>query len=334
MLAELADIRGVAGDEKRVRSYLVNKLEGKGTEIKVDTMGNVLVRKQGSKTTKRIMLAAHMDEIGLMVTEIDKSGLLRFAPVGGIDHRILVAKRVLVGDEALPGVIGSKPVHLQEQGEESKPFPLASLYIDCGFTDNEQAKKNVKVGDYITFDVTCESLGEGFLRGKAFDDRAGCYILLELLLENNKLAFDVAFTVQEEVGTRGAQVAAYALQPEIALAVEATAASDTPGTDKEFSSTIVGKGPAISVMDRTIIVKREFREKLVKAADGAEVAYQYRRFTGGGTDAGVISLSRNGVEAGTVAIPCRYIHSPYSIMQESDLQGAVKLVRSWLELNQ
>ena len=334
MLAELADIRGVAGDEKRVRDYLIKKIEGSGIETHVDTMGNLLARKKGRKTEKKIMLAAHMDEIGLMVTALDKSGLLKFAPVGGIDHRVLVAKRVLVGDQGLPGVIGSKPVHLQEEGEANKPFPLAGLYIDCGFSSSAQAAKHVKVGDYVTFDVSCQPLGKGFLRGKAFDDRAGCQILLELLLENNKLSFDAAFTVQEEVGTRGAQVAAYRLEPEIALAVEATAASDTPGTGKEFSSTVIGKGPAITVMDRTIIVKKDFRDGLVKAAEKCKVDYQFRRFAGGGTDAGAISLSRSGVDAGTVAIPCRYIHSPFSIMQESDYQGAVKLIRSWLEINQ
>ncbi len=334
MLAALADLRGVSGDEGEVRRFLLEKLDGFNGDITVDTIGNLLVRKRGDCSKKRIMLSAHMDEVGLMVMAIQPGGLLKFKPVGGIDTRVLVAKRVCIGPKGLPGVIGAKPIHLQKPGEQKKPYEEESLFIDAGFKNREEAEKQIKIGDYVSFESSCVALDDGFYRGKAFDDRAGCLVLLELLLENNGLSFDAAFTVQEEVGTRGAAVAAYTLQPQVALAVEATAAADTPETEKDAVTTALGAGPAISFMDLTILVSRAMREQLVAAAEKASVPYQFRRFTGAGTEAGVISLSREGVQTAVLAIPCRYIHSPHSIMQESDLRASIALIRTWLEARQ
>ncbi len=334
MLAELADLNGVSGNEKAVRRFLLNRLEGARACSTVDTMGNLFVRKGAESSKRRVMLSAHMDEVGLMITSIQKSGLLKFKPVGGIDARMLVAKRLRIGDKGLPGVIGAKPFHLQEKDEQKKPFREESLCIDAGFAGREEAEKHVKPGDYVSFDSACTALGEGYFRGKAFDDRAGCLILLELLLENNGLNFDAAFTVQEEVGTRGAEVAAYRLQPQKALVVEATAAGDTPETEKDAVSTSLGKGPAISIMDRTIMVSRELREELAEAAEEAGVPYQYRRLTGAGTEGGAISLSREGVKTAVISVPCRYIHSPHSVVKESDINHTLSLVRAWLERRQ
>ncbi|MGM0688420.1 MAG: M42 family metallopeptidase [Bacillota bacterium] len=334
MLAELADLNGVSGDEGIVRRVLVEKLDQFKSRTAVDTMGNFLVRKGSKNNNPRIMLSAHMDEVGLMIMSIHESGLLRFKPVGGIDKRVLVAKRVKIGLPGLPGVIGTKPVHLQKKGEQKKPFDEEKLYIDGGFKNRSEAEKNVQIGDYVTFDSPCIELGDGFYRGKAFDDRAGCQILLELLLENNGLVFDAAFTVQEEVGARGAAVAAYTLQPEIALTVETTAAADTPETEKESVSTALGAGPAISIMDRTIMVSRDMREGLVEAAVKAGVSYQFRRFTGAGTEAGIIALTREGIKTAVVAVPCRYIHSPNSVLQEKDIRATVNLIRAWIECRQ
>jgi len=280
------------------------------------------------------MLAAHMDEVGLMIMDFEKNGLLRFKAVGGIDSRVLVAKRLLVGMHELPGVIGSKPIHLQKQGEQNKPFRDNELYIDCGFKNREEASDYLRIGEYATFAVKCRVISKNALRGKAFDNRVGCLVLLSLLLEENGLSFDAAFTVQEEVGTRGAQIAAYTMEPDLALVVEATAASDTPGTEQELSSTILGQGPAISLMDSTVMVDRQLRTGLVRAADKAKVCYQYRRFTAAGTDGGAIAYSRSGVKTAVLSVPCRYIHSPHSILFQSDLQATIDLVRSWLEEQQ
>ncbi len=331
-LKKLSNLPGVSGSEKAVREAIIEKLQGSPLEWQIDTMGNLLVRKNGgSSRSRRIMLAAHMDEVGLMVASIEKSGHLRFRPVGGIDSRVLVSKRVRVGNEGIPGVIGSKAIHLQKREEWQKPFELEQLYIDIGVRNREEAEKYVQIGAYASFDTECLSFGDGCLRGKAFDDRAGCAVLLELLLEKEGPAFDAAFTVQEEVGLRGAQVAAYTLQPQLALAVEATAAADIPGTVKERSATVLGSGPAISFMDRSLIVDRDIYQGLIGAGERGKIPFQFRRFTGGGTDAGAIALSREGVRAGVVAVPCRYIHSPCCVLKVSDFEHTVTLVRTWLE---
>ncbi len=331
-LEKLSNLPGVSGSEKAVRQAIIEELRGHPLEWQTDTMGNLLVRKKGnSSRSRRIMLAAHMDEVGLMVASIEKSGHLRFRPVGGIDSRVLVSKRVRLGNEGIPGVIGSKAIHLQKREEWQKPFELDQLYIDIGARNREEAEKYVQIGAYGSFDTECISFGEGCLRGKAFDDRAGCAVLLELLLEKDSPGFDAAFTVQEEVGLRGARVAAYTLRPELALAVEATSAADTPDIPDERSSTVLGSGPAISFMDRSIIIDREIFQSLIAAGEKAGVPFQLRRFTGGGTDAGAIALSREGVRAGVVALPCRYIHSPCCVLKKSDFEHTVTLVRSWLE---
>lgn len=331
-LEKLSNLPGISGNEKAVREAIIEELRGRPLKWQTDTMGNLLVRKHGgSSLSHRIMLAAHMDEVGLMVTSIEKSGHLKFRPVGGIDLRVLVSKRVRLGDDAIPGVIGSKAIHLQKPGERGKPFELDELYIDMGAKDKAEAERYLQVGTYASFDTECVSFGDGCLRGKAFDDRAGCAVLLELLQEEGGPAFDAAFTVQEEVGLRGARVAAYTLQPQLALAVEATAAADTPDTEDERSATVPGSGPAISFMDRSLIVNREVFESLIRAGEAAGIPFQLRRFTGGGTDAGAVALSREGVKAGVVAVPCRYIHAPCSVLKKSDLLHTAALVRAWLE---
>lgn len=332
-LAELSNLRGVSGAEAEVSSYLADRLEEGRFEVRVDSIGNLLVRK-GRKKGKKLMLSAHMDEVGLMIMDFEKNGLLRFRAVGGIDSRILVAKRLRVGIHALPGVIGSKPIHLQKKGEQDKPFREDSLYIDCGFKNHEEAAGYLKVGEYATFDVKCAAISKNAFRGKAFDNRAGCLVLLSLLLEKNSLSFDAAFTVQEEVGTRGAQIAAYTMEPDRALVVESTAAADTPETEQELSSTILGQGPAISLMDSTVMVDRQMRNELTVAAKKAGIIYQYRRFTGAGTDGGAIAYSRSGVKTAVLSVPCRYIHSPHSVLYESDLKSTIDLVRSWLDTQQ
>lgn len=330
-LEKLSNLPGVSGDEGKVRQAIIELLKGQPVRVASDSLGNVLVRKEGRGGSTRAMLAAHMDEVGLMVTSIEKNGLLKFKAVGGIDSRVLVAKTVRVGPDGIPGVIGGKAVHLQKEAEWKKPYEVEQLSIDIGAKNKDEAEKHVKIGAYVSFDTTFVSLGDGCCLGKAFDDRAGCAMILELLMDKGGPGFDAAFTVQEEVGSRGAQVAAYTLKPERALALEGTAAADTPGTTKEKSSTMLGYGPAVSIMDRSLIANREILQQLIKAGQTNGVPFQFRRFTGGGTDAGAIALTREGVKAGVVAVPCRYIHSPLSMLKESDYENTVTLVRAWLE---
>ncbi|MEW5785805.1 MAG: M42 family peptidase [Bacillota bacterium] len=330
LLEKLANLRGVSGDEGCVRRAIKELLQDSPVTIKTDSIGNLFVRKEGSRQGCRLMLAAHMDEVGLMVTAVEKSGHLKFNPVGGIDSRILVAKRVRIGAQGIPGVIGAKAIHLQKPGERNKPYEVEDMYIDIGVKKKEEAEKLAKVGDYVSFDSTCSKIGDGYWRGKAFDDRAGCAVLLELLLDPQLDGFDAVFTVQEEIGSRGALTAAYTLRPERALVIEGTAAADTPGTDREASSTTLGAGPALSVMDRSIIVDRTMLQELINAAQSAAIPFQFRRFTGGATDAGAVALTGEGVKAAVVSVPCRYIHSPHSVLKESDLQSTAALVKAWL----
>lgn len=331
-LEQLSNLSGVSGDEGKVRRAIAGLLRKHPLEISADSIGNLLVRKEGRRRAAGVMLAAHMDEVGLMVVSVEKSGHLKFKAVGGIDSRVLVAKSVLVGPQGIPGVIGTRAVHLQKPGERKKPYEIEHLYIDIGAKNREEAEKHVRIGTYVSFDSTFMNIGDGCHVGKAFDDRAGCSVLLELLLDPGCPGFDAAFTVQEEIGLRGAQVAAYTLMPQKALALEGTAAADTPGTENENSSTMLGKGPAISIMDRSLMVDREILQGLIGAAESAGLNYQFRRFTGGATDAGAIALSGEGARAGVVSVPCRYIHSPRSVIKESDLKDTVSLVSRWLEL--
>lgn len=330
-LETLSNLPGVSGDEGRVRRAISEMLQDQPLQLKTDSIGNLFVRKGDLAKGPRVMLSAHMDEVGLMVMAVEKSGHLKFRPVGTIDERVLAAKQVRVGPEGIPGVIGAKAVHLQKPGERQKPYEADQLTIDIGARSKEEAERYVQVGDYVSFDSSFIPLGEGYFRGKAFDDRAGCAVLLELLMDRDVPPFDAVFTVQEEVGSRGALVAAYHLQPQRALVLEGTVAADTPGTDHEQSSTVLGDGPAISIMDRSVIVDREMLRELIHTAETANIPYQFRRFTGGGTDAGAIALTREGVKAALVSVPCRYIHSPYSVLKESDFHGTVALVRSWLQ---
>lgn len=332
----MSNLPGVSGNEDQVRRAIVDILTGENAPdppltIHTDTLGNLLINKPGQRPGPGVMLTAHMDEVGLMVTTVEKTGHLKFKPVGGIDPRILVSKPVKVGARQLPGVIGCKAIHLQKPEERKKPYTLEQLYIDIGAEGKEQALKLVNPGDYVSFDATMLALGNDCFRGKAFDDRAGCAVLLELLMKDSELSFDAAFTVQEEVGSRGAVVAAYSLQPELAVVIEGTMASDTPGTEPDFSITSLGHGPALSFMDSSFMAHRQVWQELVTVAEQCGIPFQHRRFAGGGTDAGAVALSRGGVKTVVVSVPCRYIHTPHSLLKESDLKHTAALIKAWLE---
>ena len=332
----LSNLPGVSGDEGRVRRAIADILTRESPPdsaltLRTDPLGNLLVHKPGRSPGPRIMLSAHMDEVGLMVTSVEKNGSLRFKPVGGIDPRVLVSKPVRVGAKLIPGVIGCKAIHLQKPEERKKPYTREQLYIDIGVKEREEALGLISPGDYVSFDSTLVSLGSDHFRGKAFDDRAGCAVLLELLLSDCRCSFDAAFTVQEEVGSRGALVAAYSLRPEEAIVIEGTVAADTPGTASDFSVTRLGLGPALSFMDGTFIAHRGLWQQLASVAEKNKIPFQQRQFAGGGTDAGAIALSREGVKTAAVSVPCRYIHSPHSVLKKSDLKNTVALIKSWLD---
>ena len=334
LLEKISEARGVSGHEDEVRQILLEAVREHVDEYRVDTLGNLITYKKARRPFPgekplRVMLAAHMDEVGLMITHIEKDGSLRFRPVGGLDDRILLAKKVLIGEKRVPGVIGVKPIHLLKKEERQKVVKVEQMAIDIGATSREEAEKVVKIGDYAAFATDFTELGKT-VKGKAFDDRVGCAVLIELLKERYPFDLYAAFTVQEEVGLRGAKVAAYAIKPDVAFVLEGTICDDMPKKRDVSPTTELGKGPAITIMDRTFIADRRLVKLLVETAEELGIPYQFKQPVVGGTDAGAIHLSREGVPSATVAVPCRYIHSPASLLSLEDFENTVKLMKGAL----
>jgi endoglucanase len=278
------------------------------------------------------MIAAHMDEVGLMIMHIEKDGWLRFQPVGAIDDRILLAKKVLIGDDRVPGVIGVTPIHLLDSKARNQVLKIKELAIDIGASSKEEAEKKVKLGDYATFDVAYAELGGALhtAKGKAIDDRAGCDALIELLQERYPFDLYAVFTVQEEIGARGARVAAHAIAPDVAFVLEGTICDDSPKKRDLSPTTALGAGPAITLMDRSMIADRRLVRLLTDTAEEKGIAYQLKQPGKGGTDAGAIHLSREGVPSAVVSVPVRNLHAPVSLLSLDDLDGAVRLMRESL----
>ncbi|MBC7236323.1 MAG: M42 family metallopeptidase [Chloroflexi bacterium] len=332
LLQKLSEARGVSGDEGAVRDLLLDAVRDLVDEYRLDALGNLICLKKGTDGAswpRKVLVAAHMDEVGFMVTAINNDGTLRVEAVGGLDDRILLSKQVLVGKDGVPGVIGYRPIHLIPADQRSKVPELKELAVDIGATDKADAEKRVSRGDYVSFHTSFETLSEGGLRavkGKAFDDRAGCAVLVEVLRE--RYAFDLyaVFTAQEEVGLRGARVAAYAVDPDVALALEGTICDDLPSDEDQSPVTELGKGPAITLMDNSFIADRRLVNLLVRSAEEAGLPYQFKRAVAGGTDAGALHLAREGVPAAVVSVPCRYIHAPVALLSLEDFEHTVRLV--------
>ncbi len=331
LLKRLSEAPGVSGDERAVRAILKEAVQPYADELRVDALGNLIaVRKATVAHPMRVMVEAHMDEIGFMIIRVEKDGRLRFRKVGGIDNRILPSKAVRIGKDAIPGVIGVKPVHLLKDAEERKVLNEDDLFIDIGASSQEEAERLVQRGDRAVFDTAFTDLGPR-LKGKAFDDRAGCAVLATAFAAGPyPVELHAVFAVQEEIGLRGAQVAAYDIRPDVALVLEGTVADDLPKEKDESPTTELGKGPALTVMDRSVIVDPRLLRFLIEAAEAEGIPYQFKQPGVGSTDAGRIHLAREGVPSAVVAVPCRYIHSPVSVLDKRDLDWTVRLVQAAL----
>jgi endoglucanase len=336
LLQRLSEAHGVSGREDEVRSIIIPEIRDRVDGCRTDGVGNLIARKTGTGASPlRVLLAAHMDEVGLMITLVEDSGLLRFAKVGGIDDRVLPARTVLIGPTRVPGVIAMKPVHLTDAAERNKVVESKQLGIDIGASSKAEAEKLVQRGDTAVFASSFRSLaGEGSswrtVQGKAFDDRAGCALLVELLKERFPFELSAAFTVQEEVGLRGAKVAAYAEDPAAAVVLECTGANEVPTSLDVNPSTRVGGGPAITIRDTSFIADPRLVELFGSTARRAGIAHQYKQPNIGGTDAGAIQRARAGVPSITISVPARYIHSPAAIMDLRDFDAALALLREAL----
>ena len=331
LLKELSEASGVSGGESEVRRLIKEAVEPYVDELKTDMLGNLIAFKSGSKKAPRLMLSAHMDEVGLIVAGFEESGLIRFSKVGGIDDRVLVSKTVLIGEKKIPGVIGAKAIHLQKPEERKKSLKVEELYIDIGAKSKEEAKKEVKLGDYVSYNTRYQEIGVNYAKGKAFDNRVGCALLIEALKKEYTFPLYGVFTVQEEVGMRGAAVAAYRIRPDLALVIEGTTAADVIELKEESYVTTLGKGPALTFMDTSVICDKKIIETLVELAEKENIPIQFRRFTGANTDAGKISLSREGVRSVVISVPCRYIHNPVNILSLEDVKNTLKLIELFLD---
>lgn len=330
-LFELCAISGTAGDEGRVREYIRAKAQPFADSIRSDALGNLIVFKKGKKSTgNKLLLAAHMDEVGFIVTHVTEEGYLKFDFVGGVDRRVALGKTVVVGDRNIPGVIGLKAIHLVSADERKKAPKTESMYIDIGAKDKESALKLVRPGTYGCFVGNPELFGNGFLKAKAIDDRLGCAIMLELLKEELPMDVTFAFTTQEEVGTRGAFGAAFSVSPEIALVLETTTAADLPGIEDHRKVCAPGKGPVISFMDGSTIYDRPLFETLRRLAEENGIPWQTKEYIAGGNDSRTIQRTKAGVRVAAMSAAVRYLHAPASVGCVADFEQMLKLTRLFL----
>lgn len=329
LLQTLCSLSGPSGCEDAVREYIRAQAEPMADLIREDSIGNLMVFRKGKSTAKTVMLAAHMDEVGLICKGYTDDGCVKFGFVGGVDPRVVIGRRVLFG--TVRGVIGIKAVHLTTH-EERKTMPKTKdLYIDIGAADEKAAQKKVPLGTYGVFDSSCVAFGDGLLKAKAIDDRVGCAVLLLLL--RNQPAVDTwfVFSVQEEVGLRGARCAAFSIQPDICLVLEGTTAADLAGIDEDKQVCALRRGVVIPFMDRATIYHQQMFEMLRHLAEQNDIPWQTKHRVAGGTDAGRIHLSRDGVVTGALAVPVRYIHSPVSVAALDDMNSMLELSRRFLE---
>ncbi|MCB0165642.1 MAG: M42 family metallopeptidase [Anaerolineae bacterium] len=343
ILEELSNAFGVSSVEGEVRKIIVEAVKDYVDSWRIDTIGNLFVTRRRRIETEasplKVMVTAHMDEVGFIISEVKSSGLLKFKPVGGFDRRILLGKAVVVGSDKVPGVIGLKPVHLVKRGERHTVGSIDSMTIDIGANSDST---RVKAGDFATFATQFGYLGgqpdavsphAGQVKGKAFDDRAGCAVLVELLKGDYPVDLVAVFTVQEEIGSRGAKVAAYAVEPDLAFILECTAADDLPRQSDEADEGFprLGDGPAITVMDRSFIADRTLVDLLIETAEAEGLPYQFKRPGIGGTDAGAVHTIREGVPSAVVSVPARYIHAPAAVLDLTDFWNTVKLMTAVLQ---
>lgn len=330
LLAALSNAFGPSGNEEEVREILKKELEEYADEVRVDKLGNIFFYHHGKERYPNVMLAAHMDEVAFIVTFIEDNGFLRFQTLGGITSNIMPGQMILLrgGKSRLNGIIGTKPPHIMTEEEQKKIVPIEDLFIDVGAESLEEAKgKGVEIGTLGVFDVEFVELGGGYVRGKAFDDRAGCTVLVEVFkaLKDSPYRLTAVGTVQEEVGLRGARTAAWQINPDYGLALEGTFAADVPGSRPDRVSAKLKGGPVVTIVDKTTITHPAILKTLIRLGREKSIPSQFKKVPTGGTDAGVIHLTKAGVPSGTVAVPCRYIHGPASVTHIDDLRNTIAL---------
>ena len=328
----LCALSGVASFEDPVREYLMEQAKPFADDMRVDALGNLIVFKKGAKSTgNKLMLCAHMDEVGLIIKRITDDGYLKFAAIGGIDRRVLIGKRVFIGWNRVPGIIGLKAVHLTTAEERGKVPRLEEYYLDIGAKDKEEAESLVELGDFAVFDNECLEYGNGMFKAKAIDDRVGCAVMLKMLQRDLPMDCVFAFTVQEEVGTRGAFGAAFSVTPEIALVLETTTAADLPGIKGQKRVCAPGQGPVISLMDGGTIYDKELFQLMCDTADSIGIPWQVKHYIAGGNDSRVIQRTKGGVRVAGLSAAVRYLHAPTSVGAIKDFEQMLTLTEAFVD---
>ena len=322
-------LNGTSGDEKNVRDFIISHLP-EDCDYAVDSLGNLIVNKKGETEPKnKVALFAHMDEVGFIVTYITDDGFVNVASVGGIDNSALFGKKLTINGQV--GVAGAKAIH-QCSSDEAKKIPeITDVSVDFGFESRGEAEKYISLGDFGYFKSDFVEFGNDMIKSKALDDRLGCAVMLELLQEKSKINYTCVFTVQEEIGTRGATVSAYTVNPDYAIVIETTTASDIPDTPENKKVCKVGKGAVVSFMDRGTIYNKDLYKKAREIADKNGIANQTKTVVAGGNDASAIHKSAGGIKTIAVSLPCRYIHSSASVGSKADMDSVKSLVNALLE---
>lgn len=328
MLKKLCSLNSTSGDEKQVRDFIINEIK-EFCDYKIDNLGSIIAFKRGKKASdKKIMLSAHMDEVGFIITNICDDGYLDFAPVGGINANVVPGRIMTLN--GIKGVVGLKPIHLQSDDEKTKAPSFKNLKIDIGAKSKEDAENYVSEGDFCYFSDSYEEFGDGYIKSKALDDRIGCMLLIELI--KSELEYDTyfCFNVQEEVGLRGAACTAYSVNPDVAVVLESTTAADLCGVSGGNRVCVLGNGPVISFMDGRTIYDRNLYSLAINTAKKKGIPAQTKTAIAGGNDAGAIQTSAGGTKVLAISLPCRYIHSGASVVKKSDIEQTRKLLKDFL----
>lgn len=328
-IKELSLLIGTSGREDRIREYIISKIEGR-CEYHIDPIGNLIAYKKGRKSAKnKVMLDSHMDEVGIIVTYINSDGTLKFGNVGGIDTKVILGRQFIF-DNGTVGVAGVKPVHLLKGDEKTKIPDSDNLYIDIGASSKEEAEKRVKIGDTAVFLSDFTSFGNNRIKGKALDDRVGCAILIDMI--NSDLEYDAyfSFSVQEEIGLRGAGCAAYGIDPDYAIVLETTTAADIIDVPDHKKVCILGNGATVSFMDRSTLYSKELFDTAFEVAEKENIKIQPKTVIAGGNNAGAVHKSRAGIKTLTINVPCRYLHSPSCVCDTEDIVSVRRLAEAML----
>lgn len=324
-LKALCELNGISGDEKLVREYIINEIKDYVESYQVDNLGNLIAFKKGNQHGKKLLISAHMDEVGFIATYINSDGTIKFDTVGGINSDVIIGRQVTIN--GLFGVVGSQAIHNIPSAHRGDAPKVDNLYIDIGTSSKDETEKYIHLGDSIHFYSKYEEFGNGYIKSKALDDRVGCSIMIDLIKSNLEYDTYFSFVVQEEVGLRGSIVASYSINPDFAIVLEGTTAGDIYGSTEDKKVCTLGSGAVVSFMDRRTIYDKELYNLCFEISKQNDIPCQTKTMVAGGNDSGSIHISRDGVRTIAISVPCRYIHSGASVMKISDAFACENLTK-------